>query len=293
MKRLFLLCCCLAAAVPFSARGESLERALRAVTDSVRATVGVAVVFGDGDTLAVNGGRCYPMLSVCKFHQALAVLDRLDCRGLPLTTRIPVRRSDLLSGTWSPLREAHPAGGRFSFGELLRYTVAESDNCACDRLIREIGGIGALQRYVEGLPAEGLDFRMTEREMSGAPDAQRRNRATPEAMALLLDRFRHDSLFASEYRDFLWQTLCTTTTGMNKLRAGLPDGTTIGHKTGSSDRDMQGVKIADNDLGYVELPDGSGYAICVYVAETALSDGETAALIAEISRLVWQRSSAE
>ena len=200
---------------------------------------------------------------------------------------------DLWPDTWSPLREAHPAGGRFSFGELLRYTVAESDNCACDRLIREIGGIGALQRYVEGLPAEGLDFRMTEREMSGAPDAQRRNRATPEAMALLLDRFRHDSLFASEYRDFLWQTLCTTTTGMNKLRAGLPDGTTIGHKTGSSDRDMQGVKIADNDLGYVELPDGSGHAICVYVAETALSDGETAALIAEISRLVWQRLSAE
>ena len=100
MKRLFLLCCCLAAAVPFSARGESLERALRAVIDSVRATVGVAVVFGDGDTLAVNGGRCYPMLSVCKFHQALAVLDRLDRRGLPLTTRIPVRRSDLLPGTW-------------------------------------------------------------------------------------------------------------------------------------------------------------------------------------------------
>ena len=114
MKRLFLLCCCLAAAVPFSARGESLERALRAVTDSVRATVGVAVVFGDGDTLAVNGGRCYPMLSVCKFHQALAVLDRLDRRGLPLTTRIPVRRSDLLSGTWSPLREACPGGGRFT-----------------------------------------------------------------------------------------------------------------------------------------------------------------------------------
>src|SRR5699024_4724650 len=112
-------------------------------------------------------------------------------------------------------------------------------------------------------------------------------------MALLLDRFRHDSLFASEYRDFLWQTLCTTTTGMNKLRAGLPDGTTIGHKTGSSDRDARGVKIADNDLGYVELPDGSGYAICVYVAETALSDGETAALIAEISRLVWQRLSVE
>ena len=292
MKRLILLCCCLAAAA-LSARPGTPERDIRALADSVRATVGVAVVFDDGDTLVVNGSRPYPMLSVFKFHQALAVLDSLARGGLPLATRIPVRRADLPPDTWSPLREAHPAGGRFSFGELLHYTVAESDNCACDRLIREIGGIGALQRYVEGLPAEGLDFRMTEREMSGAPDAQRRNRATPEAMALLLDRFRHDSLFASEYRDFLWQTLCTTTTGMNKLRAGLPDGTTIGHKTGSSERDARGVKIADNDLGYVELPDGSGYAICVYVAETALSDGETAALIAEISRLVWQRLSAE
>ena len=142
MKRLFLLCC-LAAAVPFSARGESLERALRAVTDSVRATVGVAVVFGDGDTLAVNGGRCYPMLSVCKFHQALAVLDRLDRRGLPLTTRIPVRRSDLLPGTWSPLREACPGGGRFTVAELLTYSVAQSDNNVCDVLFRFLGGAQA------------------------------------------------------------------------------------------------------------------------------------------------------
>ena len=54
MKRLFLLCCCLAAAAPLSARDESLGRAVRAVADSVRATVGVAVVFEEGDTLVVN-----------------------------------------------------------------------------------------------------------------------------------------------------------------------------------------------------------------------------------------------
>ena len=92
--------------------------ALRAVTDSVRATVGVAVVFGDGDTLAVNGGRCYPMLSVCKFHQAWPCSTASTAAAF-LTTRIPVRRSDLLSGTWSPLREACPWGGRFTVAELL------------------------------------------------------------------------------------------------------------------------------------------------------------------------------
>lgn len=239
-----------------SLRRTGLERDLCRAVRGVDAEVGIAVVREGRVIASVGGDRPMPAMSTFKFPLALAVATRLDSLGLPLSAQLEVTGDDLWPDTWSPLREAHPAGGRFSFGELLRYTVAESDNCACDRLIREIGGIGALQRYVEGLPAEGLDFRMTEREMSGAPDAQRRNRATPEAMALLLDRFRHDSLFASEYRDFLWQTLCTTTTGMNKLRAGLPDGTTIGHKTGSSDRDMQGVKIADNDLGYVELPDG-------------------------------------
>ena len=283
MKRfLLLLLFAGAAGTLWFVTPHGLERDLCRTVRGVDAEVGIAVVREGRVIASVGGDRPMPAMSTFKFPLALAAAAQLEVTG-----------DDLWPDTWSPLREEHPAGGRFSFGELLHYTVAESDNCACDRLIREIGAAGALQRYVEGLPAGGLDFRVTERDMSGAPDAQRRNRATPEAMALLLDRFRHDSLFASEYRDFLWQTLCATTTGMNKLRAGLPDETTIGHKTGSSDRDARGVKIADNDLGYVELPDGSGYAICVYVAETALSDRETAALIAEISRLVWQRLSAE
>ena len=60
MKRLILLCCCLAAAA-LSARPGTPERDIRALADSVRATVGVAVVFDDGDTLVVNGYRPYPM----------------------------------------------------------------------------------------------------------------------------------------------------------------------------------------------------------------------------------------
>lgn len=63
MKRLFLLCCCLAAAVPLSARTGTLERDIRAVTDSVRATVGVAVVFEEGDTLVVNNAAVIARIS--------------------------------------------------------------------------------------------------------------------------------------------------------------------------------------------------------------------------------------
>ena len=109
------------------------ERLLAAVTKDKKS---------EGRVIAsVGGDRPMPAMSTFKFPLALAAAARLDSLGLPLSAQLEVTGDDLWPDTWSPLREEHPAGGRFSFGELLHYTVAESDNCACDRLIREIGGV--------------------------------------------------------------------------------------------------------------------------------------------------------
>lgn len=291
MKRLILLCCCLAAAVPLSARDEFLERAVRAVTDSVRATVGIAVVFDDGDTLVVNGFRPYPMLSVFKFHQALAVLDSLARGGLPLATRIPVRRSDLLPDTWSPLREVCPAGGEFTVAELLTYSVAQSDNNVCDVLFRFLGGPAAVDRYVAGLGIGETVIVANEETMHRHTDNQYLNWTTPLAAVRLLERFRHGELLPDEYGDFLEQTMFATATGLDKLRGLLPAGVVVAHKTGSSDRTASGVKIADNDIGFVRLPDGREYSIAVFVMDSREDDRTNAAVIARISRLVYDYAS--
>ena len=54
-----------------------------------------------------------------------------------------------------------------------------------------------------------------------------------------------------ELKDFLWQTMIDTETGANKLKGMLPAKTVVGHKTGSSDRNADGMKTADNDAGLV------------------------------------------
>ena len=41
----------------------------------------------------------------------------------------------------------------------------------------------------------------------------------------------------------------------------LPAKTVVGHKTGSSDRNADGMKTADNDAGLVILPDSRKYYI--------------------------------
>lgn len=77
-------------------------------------------------------------------------------------------------------------------------------------------------------------------------------------------------------------------TGKNKLKAGLPDGIIIGHKTGSSSRTPEGLKIADNDVGYIILPDKTIYYIAVMIKDSKMSDGENAKVISEISKIVYE-----
>ncbi len=82
-----------------------------------------------------------PMLSVFKFHIALAVLNQVDKGNLTLDQKILIKKSDLLENTWSPLREKYPDGNvELPLSEIITYTVAQSDNNGCDILLRLIGG---------------------------------------------------------------------------------------------------------------------------------------------------------
>ena len=102
----------------------SLQEELYAFIDSVPGTVGVAFV-SEGDTVTVNNGVHYPMMSVFKMHEALAVANTLERSGISLDTILSINRVDLDLDTWSPMLKEH-AGDEFSVTvrELLRYTLA-------------------------------------------------------------------------------------------------------------------------------------------------------------------------
>ena len=77
-------------------------------------------------------------------------------------------------------------------------------------------------------------------------------------------------------------------TGKDKLKAGLPKDVLLAHKTGSSDRNEYGYKIADNDMGFVVLPNGQYYTIAVFVMNSRESDKKNARIIADVSRVVYE-----
>lgn len=79
-----------------------------------------------------------------------------------------------------------------------------------------------------------------------------------------------------------------TSRGLTWMKAGLPEGTELAHRTGISDRNEDNVRAAMNDVGIVKLPDGKHYILSVYLKNINEEMADTEKIIADISRAVWE-----
>lgn len=292
-SRLFLLLALvLTAAAPASAEG-NLKTQLQKIIAGADARVGVAVI-ADGDTLTVNGSPDYPLMSVMKLHQAVAVARILEERGLPLTTTVHIYVQDLKAGTWSPLRDARPGGGfDMSVAELLRYTLQQSDNNACDILFDRFAAPEHVDSIIRSMGFRDFRIAATEDEMHRDLKKCRENVSSPLSAADLMDRLASGTLpLGKEYADFIRSTLLECRTGLNRLPLPLEgSGALIGHKTGTSDREADGRWTGINDVGFVLLPDGRIYTLAVFISDSALGMEENEKLIADISGAVYSELS--
>lgn len=291
MKRRVLvlwLCTCALCTCNIRAQQKNLSERILAFAAQQQATVGVAVMTDSGNLLLCNDTVRYPLLSVFKFHVALAVLHKMDRLHILPDSVIHVSASQMHENTYSPLRDKFPRQDiAVSLRELLEYSLMLSDNNACDVLIAFSGGIDEVDRYIRTLGISHFRLTDTEHSMHCSNDPYG-NWSYPSDMVRLLKVAVEKKLFAPVYYDLLWETLRKVRTGMDKLKGGVPPHTVVWHKTGSSDRNETGMKAADNDAGIIQLPDGRKYYIVVFVMNSYESDSDNAAIISTLSRMVYE-----
>ena len=73
--RSFIVFLCFIPVLLFSCRSVSLETQLKEAIKDKKAEIGIAVIIDEKDTVTVNNDIHYPLMSVFKFHQALALAD--------------------------------------------------------------------------------------------------------------------------------------------------------------------------------------------------------------------------
>lgn len=268
----------------------SLQKELYALIDSMPGTVGVAFV-SDGDTVTVNNGAHYPMMSVFKMHEALAVANTLERSGISLDTILSINRVVLDLDTWSPMLKEYTAE-RFTVpvSRLMEYAVTKSDNNASNLLFRHIVSPTETDAYIRSI-AKDTTFRIqySEAEMKADHALSYCNYTSPLSAALLIKQVMEEPVVGKNYQDSIRQYLSTVTTGQDRL-GNVVDGSDVvlfAHKTGSGYRNEAGELIAHNDVGYFRLRDGRSYALAVLVRDFAGTETEATAIIADISRRVY------
>ncbi len=296
MKRLFLLPCLLVALLVSCTTPNSntdlLREKIEQIVSDKKASVGVSIIGNHGkDTLSLHGDKHFPMQSVFKFHIALAVLAEVDKGTLSLDQTIEIAKDELLpEGLWSPLRDENPDGGSFTIKRLIQYIISQSDNTACDILIRLIGSPKTVEEYIKKSGIDDIQIAFNEQDMQAKWENMFQNWTSPKAASETVRLFfenKNDLLSKSSY-DFFWKTNKETTTGKGRIRGQLPEETVVAHKTGWSGTNKEtGITAAVNNIGVVFLPNREYFIISVFVTDSQEDFKTNEKIIADIAKATY------
>lgn len=266
-----------------------LRDQIEQISHAAQGRVGVtATVLETGESVALNGDQRFPMQSVYKFPIGMAVLAQVEQGKLKLAQRVRVEFSDFVSDLQhSPIRDENPQGVELSLAELLKYMVSESDGTACDVLLRLVGGPEVVTQYLRRLNVSGIIVANTEKEIGQDKAVQYRNYATPDAAVVLLRALYEGRGLSESSQALLLKLMTETPTGLKRIKALLPNGTLVAHKTGTS-RTVDGVTAATNDVGLVTLPNGRHLAIAIFVSDSTADDASREEVIAKVARVAWE-----
>ncbi|HEY9677686.1 MAG TPA: class A beta-lactamase [Drouetiella sp.] len=283
--------------------------------------LGISVLDLDkGQWLSLHGEERFPLQSVFKFPLAVTVLQMVDSKQLSLDKKVVLKRKDL-AVLYSPLAANFKGEQQtYTIRDLIESSVQLSDNTACDVLLDQIGGTVKVNESIKKTKIEGLRVDRYERQLQpdilalprleppGAtnkakwnaevatatgPAAQKafdfylhedeRDMSTPHAMAAYLEEFYRGNLLSPASTKFLMDVMSGTKTGAARIRAGLPSGAKLAHKTGTGPS-LKGVYSGTNDVGIATLPSGRRVAIAVFLSGSRLSEAKQDAAIRDATK---------
>lgn len=281
-----------AASGPSGLDREALTNEIDSLLAGVPAQVGVAVIVDGTDTVTVNNSADYPMMSMFKLQEAIAVCRTLGERGQTIDTVFNIPRSKLHTDTWSPMLKDYTADTvRISARGLLDYLLVHSDNNASNLLFSLVATAPQTDSIIRGITSDGaFNISYTEAQMQRDHDLAYANRTSPLAYAVLVDRLFTDSLASAPMQEFIKDAMSRCNTGTERIQAGIAgkNGVKFAHRTGSGYVNERGEVVAVNDGGQVTLPDGRSYSVAVFVKDYAGPQEDAEAVIARISEAIYR-----
>lgn len=232
-----------------------------------------------GRVASSDGARRQPLYSVFKLPLAVAVLQDVEAGKLSLDQKVRVEPEEAAPGVKANSDLWREASDR-TVRELLEFSIARSDNTSSDKMLELVGGPSVVTGRMRALGLNDIEVRSNVRDFLKSKDAHPNNGSAAD-LARLLARLRKGEVLRPPQLEVLLGTMGRATTGLGRLRAGVPPGTPVGDKTGSG-------PSTTNDVGLVTLPEGRGHlALAVLLNGSKLSVAEQEKLTAEVARAAY------
>lgn len=215
-----------------------LEQQLATMLAGRTGEYGVAAIdLRNGATVSINGDRAFPMASTVKVAVAASYLAQVDHGRRSLDDRL----------------------GASTARRQMELMLTKSDNRATDVLIKDLGGPAAVQAWLSFHGMDGIRVDRTIAQLLGDRRnlLDQRDSATPMAMVRLLRTLDLGQVLTPASRGTLLDMMSRCATGKNRMRAMLPFGTRVEHKTGTLDG-------LTDDVGFITLPDGRRIAVALF-----------------------------
>jgi len=229
-----------------------------------------------GRVEAYRGQERFPLLSTFKVFAAAAVLHEARVRRPGLMDRV-VTWTDRDLQAVSPVTKGRTGPGKgLTVAQLCAAAIQYSDNTAGNLLLRQIGGPKGLTSYLRSLGDQVSRLDRWEPTLNDWSPGDPRDTTTPAAAAADLSKITVGDALVPPDRSRLVGWLRSSTTGTQRIRAGLP-GWTVGDKTGTG-------HDAANDLAVAWQPGkGDPIVLAIYttrekaaVSDKVLADTATA-----------------
>jgi beta-lactamase class A len=296
---------------------QKLERELARIEPLSGGTLGIAAMhLESGRTVYYKADEQYPLASTYKVPIAVQALALAEQGKLDLDKLVTWDTTDLHLGSEAFLLFRKP-GFAMSVRNMLETMLILSENNATDWMLKLAGGGEAVTQKLRsaGINDVRVDrptaeiiahpygitdiwtdgkFSRTkwETQLARLSKARQdsiayyyandpRDHGSPKGMLKLMEKIWKNEILNKENSAYLLDIMYRCETGVNRIKGMLPPGTKVAHKTGT-------YSGTTNDVGIIDLPDGSHVAIAAYVKKSAKIQGpDLERAIAQASRAVY------
>ncbi|ARO23170.1 class A beta-lactamase [Rhizobium sp. S9] len=260
---------------------DNIEHRLAALEKRTGGRLGVSVL--DTQTsisFGYRGSEAFPMCSTFKALAAGFVLARVDKGQESLERRVTYGRDKLVD--YSPLSEKHADTDGMTIAELCEAAVTVSDNTAGNLLLESFGGPPALTDWLRSIGDGTTRLDRTEPTLNEGRKEDPRDTTAPDAMLDTLGNLTLGSVLAEPSSERLIAWLVASTTGKERLRAGLPQDWKVGDKTGTGQNGSLG------DIAVIWPPDRGPIVAAVYIAEATAPVKDLNPIFAEVGKMITE-----